>query len=330
MIVIGGYNEKGIAEGLLATCDIYNPYTEVWEADGAAPLSRPRWGHGCALLNDKVYVVGGCSLQPDAQPREAFMETLRCCEVYHPEENRWTPCPSLQIPRSGSRVVALGDRYLAAIGGCDDVFGRAETQPTVELFDSVLGTWSLLDSKLAHPRTTAAVAALDSRQLLVVGGAPSLSSAEVYRMTLPGDREATEALVASKLEVEDMAEGRMGCQAAVVNLPDPTRTYPFTSHKCVVVVGGERCDEGGGDWPRVKQFENVPVYDIDMGCWREDPVVPPMEASRTAVALCVAVGHVIPRQSYPKSGVETAVDGATQHRAAIEGDSDTPTMTMEV
>merc|ERR1719454_1451321 len=113
------------------------------------------------------------------------METLRSCEVYDCLSDSWSTCSPLQVARSGSRVVALDDRYLAAIGGCDDVFGRAETQPTVEIFDVKLGFWSMLEGQLVHPRTTAAAAAIDGRRLLVVGGAPSLSSAEVYRVELP-------------------------------------------------------------------------------------------------------------------------------------------------
>jgi len=300
IIVVGGYNERGIAEGLLASCDVYDPFRQCWaqpgESSAAAPLARARWGHGCALLGGKVYVVGGCSLQPDAQPREAFMETLRCCEVYDPQDNRWSPCCPLQIARSGSRVVALGgERYLAAIGGCDDVFGRAETQPTVELYDSASGQWSLLDSRLRFPRTTAAVAAMDDRRLLVVGGAPSLSSAEVYRVPLPGDGEEGKKAEAEarQLHVDDMPEGRMGCQAAVVDLPDQGSSYPLTERRCVVIIGGERCDEGGGDWPRVRQFANIPVYDIAKCEWRDDVVMPAMAAPRTAVALCVGAGRVV-------------------------------------
>eukprot|EP00928_Gymnodinium_smaydae_P015707 TRINITY_DN15817_c0_g1_i1.p1 TRINITY_DN15817_c0_g1~~TRINITY_DN15817_c0_g1_i1.p1 ORF type:complete len:551 (+),score=99.06 TRINITY_DN15817_c0_g1_i1:110-1762(+) len=326
IIVIGGYNDRGIAEGLLATCDLYDPFTRSWDLAGAAPLARKRWGHGCASLGGKVYVVGGCSLQPDAMPQEAFMETLRCCEVYSPEENRWTTCAPLQIARSGSRVVALDERYLAAIGGCDDVFGRAETQPTVELFDSMTGCWSLLNTRLNSPRTTAAVAPLDSRRLLVVGGAPSLASAEVFNLRVPGEggaparaaaalegedvvmqeQESTANAVGNEreeeeepapMQVEDMPEGRMGCQAAVLNLPALGSDFPFATRPCVAVVGGERCDENvGGEWPRVRQFQSIPVFDVIEGKWRKDPerYMPPMASARTAVALCVGVGHVTP------------------------------------
>merc|ERR1719409_1551356 len=55
-------------------------------------------------------------------------------------------------------------------------------QPTVELYDPLTKRWTLLDLELAIPRTTAAVAALDSRTIIVIGGAPSLSSAEVYKI----------------------------------------------------------------------------------------------------------------------------------------------------
>eukprot|EP00913_Durusdinium_trenchii_P010074 g9453.t1 len=130
------YTEQGIAQGLLSSCDLYDPQTGSWIEDGAAPLTRARWGHGCASLQGKVYVVGGCSLQLEAQAAEAFMVTLRHCEIYDPDQNRWTPTGPLQIARSGTRVVALDSSHLAAIGGCDDVFGRAETQPTVELYDA--------------------------------------------------------------------------------------------------------------------------------------------------------------------------------------------------
>eukprot|EP00435_Cladocopium_sp_Y103_P059814 s134_g21.t1 len=171
MMVIGGYTEEGIAQGLLSSCDVFNPLTGEWTQDGAAPLSRGRWGHGCASLQNKVYVVGGCSLQLEAQAAEAFMVTLRHCEIYLPDENRWVPTGALQIPRSGTRVVALDSSHLAAIGGCDDVFGRAETQPTVELYDAHTELWSILPHHLKNP-STASLAALSLRSLRSIMALP--------------------------------------------------------------------------------------------------------------------------------------------------------------
>jgi len=287
MMVVGGYNEKGIAEGLLATCDVFDPSSRKW-TEGTASLSRARWGHGCAALGGKVYVVGGCSLQPEAQAREAFMVTLRCCEVYCPEENRWTACAPLQIARSGSRVVAIGDRHLAAIGGCDDVFGRAETQPTVELFDAVSKTWQLLSPRLLNPRTTAAAVALDDTRLLVIGGAPSNNTAEVYNLEIPGVGGSPPT--SEIQEVANLAEGRMGCQAAVLLLPAPGCSYPLAHKRSAVIIGGERCEESP-DFARIRQFDTVPIYDIETGKWRQDEIVPPLPGARTAVAVCVGMGR---------------------------------------
>eukprot|EP00929_Paragymnodinium_shiwhaense_P028704 TRINITY_DN16589_c0_g2_i1.p1 TRINITY_DN16589_c0_g2~~TRINITY_DN16589_c0_g2_i1.p1 ORF type:complete len:467 (+),score=83.48 TRINITY_DN16589_c0_g2_i1:237-1637(+) len=311
IIVVGGYNEHGIAEGLLSTCDVYNPFTMQWDEDGAAPLRRARWGHGCASLGGKVYVVGGCSLQPNAEVHEVFMETLNCCEVYDPEEDSWTPSTPLKIPRSGSRVVALDSRHLAAVGGCDDVFGRAESQPTVEIFDTTTSTWSLLETNLESPRTTAAVAVMGDWQLLVVGGAPSLASAEVFqisrhRQAMVASRwkdddnealcEGEAARKRQRLAIADMPEGRMGCQAAVVCLPAPGADYPLANKPSVVIVGGERCEEAAEDeWPRMKQFDSIPVFDVAAGGWRKDSesVMPAMLSARTAVALCMGYGNVL-------------------------------------
>lgn len=290
MMVIGGYTEDGIAQGLLASCDVFNPFTGQWTEDGAAPLSRARWGHGAASLQGKVYVVGGCSLQLEAQAVEAFMVTLRQCEIYLPDENRWIPTGSLQTPRSGTRVVALDCNHLAAIGGCDDVFGRAETQPTVELYDAVTEKWSLLPQQLRTPRTTAGAATCAPGRLLVIGGAPetSMCSAEVYRVQMPEASEHGEDGV-GEAKVDDLPDRRMGCQAAVLSLPSNGKTYPVTQRRCVVVIGGEKYEVDEAS--RVRQMSSVPVFDTELGKWREDRVVPPMPGPRTAVAVCVGMGR---------------------------------------
>lgn len=298
MLVVGGYDENGIVKGLLSTCEAFNPQEKHWDAT-IAPLQRARWGHGCASIGGLVYAVGGCSLRPGAPPREAFMETLRSCEVYDPVANQWSVCADLHMARAGSRVVTLGDRFLAAVGGCDDVFGRAEMLPTVELFDINVGYWVLLDLQLSTPRTTAAVAALDDSRILVIGGAPSLSSAEVYRVPNPTvcHRPVDHDPECCTPAVCDMAEGRMGCQAVALQLPASDSQYPLCTRQCVVVVGGENGDE---DWDyeqaHVRQFSSVLVYDTEGDEWRTEGSFPSMPTPRTAMALCVGLGRI---QGYP-------------------------------
>lgn len=298
LLVVGGYDSNGIVQGVLSSSEAYDPIAQVWD-ENIAPLRHPRWGHGCASLKGLVFAVGGCSLPPGAPPREEFMRTLRSCEAYDPVADTWTPCADLQIARAGSRVVALGDRFLASVGGCEDVFGRALMLPTIELYEPELGRWSVLDTQLSTPRTTAAVAALDDNQMLVIGGAPSLSSAEVYRVPksdsgvscgMPSEEAVR---MAERHHIRDMAEGRMGCQAAVVRLPAKGASYPLCTRQCVVVVGGESGEE---DWEldqvQIKQFSSVLVYDPEDKEWTPEDTFPPIPTTRTAMALCIAPGRV--------------------------------------
>jgi len=256
------------------------------------------------------------------------METQRSCEVYDPETNCWTPCASLQVPRSGSRVVSLGSHAIAAVGGCDDVFGRAETQATIEIFSLETNSWSMLDTKLAIPRTSAAVATIDDGgAFFVAGGAPSQASVEVFNLAALPDRarapcpssssssrggsddESSQSMsdvegVASSQsagkanqDVADMPEGRMGCQAAVVKLPQwKSGGSDFAGHRnCVLVVGGELCEESSqrrSSVPRVRQLSSVAAYDLDAGKWCEADTIPAMTMARTTMALCLGVGRV--------------------------------------
>jgi len=297
LMVVGGYDEGGIAEGLLATCEVFDPVSQTWELQSAT-LARARWGHGCASLHGLVFTVGGCSLPPGAPPDEALMETLRNCEVYNPATNAWTSCAELHVARAGARVVTMGDRYLAAVGGCDDVFGRAELLPTVELFDTQTGRWSLLEPQLSMPRTTAGVAPLDDRQILIIGGSPVESSGEVYCVPelKPADSpQRPEEPAASESPKPPptcfLTEGRMGCQAVAMKLPALHGDYPLCTRQCVLVVGGENGDEDLDI--EFRQFRSIPVYDVEADEWRPEKSFPPIPTPRTAMALVVGHGCIV-------------------------------------
>ncbi|CAJ1367174.1 unnamed protein product [Effrenium voratum] len=284
LLVVGGYDERGIVSGLLDTCEIFDPATQEWRLSEAR-LQRPRWGHGCAYLAGKVFCAGGCSRRDGSPAHEVYMETLRTCEVYDPSRDRWDPFPDLKIARAGARVVVIGDQHLAVVGGCDDVFGRAELLNSVELLDIHAGTWVLLNPLLRAPRTTAAVAALDDRSILVMGGAPSLATAELFTVFSKPARQGED-----DHQVCTLSEGRMGCQAACLRLPSEGKTFPICDRQCVVVVGGENGDDDNDNPSR--QFSSVLVYDVAAGRWLKEGSFPELPTTRTAMALCVGPGLI--------------------------------------
>ncbi|CAE8620763.1 unnamed protein product [Polarella glacialis] len=294
LLVAGGYNEQGIVNGVLGSCEVFEPSSQEW-SQKCANLLRARWGHGCAVLGGLVYAVGGCALLAGSMPGEEMMETLKTCEVYNPATDKWSSSTSLNVARAGARLVSVAGGQLAAVGGCDDVFGRAEMLASIEILNKGTGVWTLLSTQLGVPRTTAAAVALDDSRILVMGGAPSLSSAEVYHMPKRGTSPA-DCSGGSSLPICDMAEGRMGCQAVAMRLPAPGKTFPTCTRQCVVVVGGENGDddwddEGTGS-PLARQFSSVLVYDAEEGKWRSTDAFPGLPTPRTAMALCVAPGLV--------------------------------------
>lgn len=303
IILSGGYDERGVANGLLSTCDVYDPEQECWHAD-VANLLRARWGHACVTLGHKVIAIGGCSVWQSAQAQDTFMETLRSCEVFTKTANDasscWQPLAPLQVARSGTRAVVLSERYIVAVGGCEDPFGRCQMQASIELYDAIAGCWSLLANHLENPRTCAAVAALSNRRIVAVGGSNSMrpfrapGCVEVFGLKLPDDMpcDVDEERDVAKLigfdrTVPDLIAGRVGCQAVVLNLPSEKSNYPFCEDRCLVAVGGERYNRKSDGKLFVKGLS------LETGAWCASDVLPPAcIAPRTAVALCVGSGRV--------------------------------------
>lgn len=312
LLVAGGYDERGIVDGLLRSCELFDPRLQRW-CFSTASLQRARWGHGCAVLNGRVYVVGGCSLRDGAPADEDFMETLKSCEVYDPELDRWEYGAPVNTPRAGGRVVTLGGRFLAIVGGCDDVFGRSEVLQSVELFDSVENRWFVLAPQLIVPRTTAAVAPVNDHEILVFGGTPgppengwseaSCTSCELFcvpegpklsRTASEIQEEQQQAATKQGRQAQpppgEPLEGRMGCQAVVLDLPADGKSFPLCGSRSVVVVGGETVSED--EEGNTKHFSSVLVYDLTSNRWRPQQIVAPIPTPRTALALCVGTGRI--------------------------------------
>ena len=219
------------------------------------------------------------------------------------------------------RLAALDDRHLAAIGGSTDGFGPySEMLTSVEIFDSQVGHWALLGRTLSVGRSTAGVAAIGGEEVL----------AEVYRVPLEEKKEeaTTSASAAAaappagngayskdghpdagqrqcrqeRLPIQELAEGRQGCQAVTMMLPAPGHDFPLCTRKCVVVVGGVKVEtrqtrrqdrQQRRDRHDVKTdtCSSVLIYDVKKDTWG-DHAIPPLPTPRTAMALCVAPGKV--------------------------------------
>lgn len=90
----------------LDAVEIYDAITDTWRAGAAIP--SPRGGHGCALLDDVAYCVGG------EDPRQA----LDSVEALDLVTGTWRALEAVPTPRHGHGVAAVGGRVYV-VGGAD-------------------------------------------------------------------------------------------------------------------------------------------------------------------------------------------------------------------
>lgn len=144
--------------------DKYNAVTEQWRP--CAPMSVPRHRVGVAVMDEKMYAVGG----------SAGSEYHSSVECYDPEKDRWTLVQSMHSKRLGVGV-AVVNRLLYAIGG----FDGNDRLATVECYHPENNEWNFIPP-MQVGRSGAGVAAIN-QYIYVVGGfdgTRQLASVERY------------------------------------------------------------------------------------------------------------------------------------------------------
>lgn len=98
----------------------WDPVTRSWSL--VAPMQSQRCTAGVAVLNGRLYAVGG---------RDGA-SCLRTVECYDPHTNKWTPCAPMTRRRGGVGV-GVANGFLYALGGQD----APANNPAASRFDCV-------------------------------------------------------------------------------------------------------------------------------------------------------------------------------------------------
>ena len=144
----------------------YDPVANAWEA--VAPMATARCYHAVAVLDGRLYAVGG----------RRYDSTLSSVEQYDPATDTWQEVAPLATGRS-EHTVAVLDRQLYAVGGWVD----ANALSLVERYDATTNAWEAV-APMALARCLAATAVLDGN-LYAIGGCDKCedSDAEFLEMT---------------------------------------------------------------------------------------------------------------------------------------------------
>jgi len=146
--VLGGCDMDG---EVLATMEAFDSTLGTWQA--VAPMHTPRHNFTSAVIDGKLYVVGGQSSE----------EIITSAEVFDPETGAWDILPPMGLPRMNcSSAVIDGKLYL--VGGDDGNQALA----SIEAFDTRSRKWEMLPP-MARPRWYTASVNVGGK-LYVIGG----------------------------------------------------------------------------------------------------------------------------------------------------------------
>ncbi len=100
-----------------------------------APTPTPRWYPGSALLNGKIYVIGG---QDSTYP----YQSLNTVEVYDPAQNIWETKAPMNVDRWGLAVAVVNDKIYAIGGRTGSASQGHSASDVVEEYDVQTNTWT--------------------------------------------------------------------------------------------------------------------------------------------------------------------------------------------
>lgn len=150
----------------------YDPTADQWKA--LAPMPSKRGSALAAVVNDKIYVIGGASTIPGSKltilfPTQPHM-SVGTVEEYDPATNRWRECSPMPTPRNHAAVgVVFGKIYV--IGGRVGAafIGLASDVSVVEEYDPATDQWSGPRARMPYARSALGSAVYDGK-IYVAGG----------------------------------------------------------------------------------------------------------------------------------------------------------------
>lgn len=135
----------------------YNPFSNAWTK--VASMQTGRAYHCAVVVEDLIYVIGGCNGQI----------SLKSVETYDASTNQWRRAPDMANPRKHGAAVNAGGKIFVTGGYCDN--DETSVEPSCELFDPLVNQWSLLPGP-CQPRCCFGIVSVDD-MVYIFGGEDS-------------------------------------------------------------------------------------------------------------------------------------------------------------
>lgn len=146
----------------VATTEVFDTETGKWST--AAPMLTARNHHGAALLDGKIYIIGG---RIGSTFIIGLSNNVSTTEVYDVAKNTWSAVPGMPTPRSGVGAAAVNGR-VHVVGGEAYLNDLVGTYRTHEAYDPKSNSWTRLPP-MPTPRHGLAVGEIGGKMYAVSG-----------------------------------------------------------------------------------------------------------------------------------------------------------------
>lgn len=192
----------------------YDPANDSWKA--LAPLPTKRGSPNAAVVNGKIYVIGGASVNPGSKDISVHparpQRVLGTNEAYDPATNKWESRSPMPTTRNHAAIGVVNNKIYVIGGRVGNAFiTRASNTDVVEEYDPATDQWGPLKASMPTARSATAWGTYKGK-IYVAGG-------EVRTERMAGTFRAVEAYdpVANKWsELTPMPFARHGLAGDVV------------------------------------------------------------------------------------------------------------------
>jgi N-acetylneuraminic acid mutarotase len=150
----------------------YDPTADTWKA--LAPMPSKRGSALAAVVDDKMYVIGGAGTIPGSKETAVFPThphmSVGAVEEYDPATNTWRERSAMPTPRNHAAIGAVNGKIYVIGGRVGAAFiGLASDVSVVEEYDPATDQWSGPRSRMPIARSALGAGVYGGR-IYVAGG----------------------------------------------------------------------------------------------------------------------------------------------------------------
>ncbi len=246
---IGGSPGAGVVDTVYAydpqigsaSKDVNSPLSfDVWST--RAPMPTPRAMTGAAVINGKIYVIGGAIDSSDFAATAAV-------EVYDPATDLWEGLTDMPVALWSPAAAAVDGKIYVIGGGAGDALGESSVFASVHVYDPASDSW---DTATDMPTARAILGA-------------SVVDNLIYAV---GGKSGGESIFSSALEVYDAATDTWTTGADMPTVRDSLATATVDGR--VYAFGGLAFRSDGP----LMVAQEVEVYDPGTNSWEQSTLMP--------------------------------------------------------